>query len=1073
MRETPRMRSRHVIDHYDDFLERGLSALVRSCNPVRMPTRPDCSLEVFVGGDEGRVRFDAPSKTAAQCRAADATYDSDVRADLVCRWTAGKRSGEEIVQNARIMTLPIMLGSVADPVASASDAETRAAGECPFDEGGYFVVDGREKVVQAIEYQALYRPLVTEVPETDVRRRAQAAFIGTARTPGPGRAEFAMTDAGDITVTFHARPDFVVRRVALPLFTAMRALGCGDTDESIVALVRPFAPAARFADVMTACARTAGAVAGWNCAAAVQHVRASMGVGARTEDAHAMVAAFLPGVPPGLRAAQLGVLVGRFLDGAIGPGVRIDRDSACMKRVADAGAKLAELVGETYRALVAAAAAALEREHDNTRPQGLHVRDLVTAKSASRLFQAGIVTDKVRASLKGAWIERGAVQDAVVQELPRASLQAAHAYTCKVTNPMPPGILSRGPRELHGDTFGYICPSHTPEGRNVGLVRHMCLLMSVSVETSVDDALKALKRCGARPLGVDSDFSAGTCVTINDVLAAVVDDPLECRDAMIVARRSGAIPPDVSVAWLPGGLLEVRCDAGRMLRPLLVVRDGSPVAQTPGFAELQPAALELVDPHEMECCRVAMTREDLEPRTTHMELHGSAMLSATALMTPYSDHNAATRNVFSCKQMTACASLYASNFAERSDALVDLLHYGQRALVTTRHARAFHCDLMPYGENAIVAIMCASGYNQEDSIIMNEAAVQRGLFHTTHSDVIVADEEGRFAHPLSAGCVRLRGARFDKIDGDGLPLRGVSLEPGDVVVGRVGASGEDSSVVADVTTHGVVAKVDLIQGSPRRCKVTLADFRPPTVGDKFASRHGQKGIVGRLMPEADMPWTADGMVPDLIINPHALPSRMTVGQILEALFAKAAACDGDDADGTPFMEHDVAAAGARLAARQRDAQGDELCNSGLGGQQQVTPAFVAPTYYLRLKQQVRDKVAASNGGRRMAVTGQPTQGRANGGGLRMGEMEHDCVIAHGVAAFVKETNMERSDKPSQPYAIVDGAICCDHAETGEYDRADESAARTEFFRTEVPIAFKVAVAELGAMGVRTELIRRQ
>ena len=467
---------------------------------------------------------------------------------------------------------------------------------------------------------------------------------------------------------------------------------------------------------------------------------------------------------------------------------------------------------------------------------------------------------------------------------------------------------------------------------------------------------------------------------------------------------------------------------------------------------------------------------DIGPRTTHMEFHGTAMLSTVSLMTPYANHNQAPRNVFSCKQTTACASLYSSVFTDRWDVSVDLLHHAQRPLVTTRFATRFHANEMPYGENAIVAIMAASGYNMEDSVMMNAHAVQRGLFQTTHMTTVSCDEEGRerFCNPMASGCTNIKEAAFNKIDGMGLPIPGAHVDTGDVLVGKAspGPEGlEDRSLVADITIHGTVLKstvVSIAKGA-RKCKVRLGDMRYPTVGDKFASRHGQKGIIGRLVQPEDMPWTEDGIVPDVVINPHCLPSRMTVGHVLEALFAKASALDGRSSDATAFMKHDLAAAGDRIAAAGKDANGDELMASGPGGSQLAVPTFLCPTYYMRLKQQVADKVAAANGGRKMAVTGQPARGRANGGGIRMGEMEHDSLVAHGVAAFMKETYLDRSDKPPRPYTLVDGRFSSEHSQTRTHDRLDESAARTETFGANVPVAFKTLVSELGAIGIGTTL----
>jgi DNA-directed RNA polymerase subunit B len=500
-----------------------------------------------------------------------------------------------------------------------------------------------------------------------------------------------------------------------------------------------------------------------------------------------------------------------------------------------------------------------------------------------------------------------------------------------VANSMQNTILRRPPRQLYGDTLGFKCPNHTPEGLDAGLVLHLCLLASVSERggdaAAVEDAI--LSCDGVTRLRYETAVDAGeTHVLLNGRVFATTREPARLRKELVQKRRSGLLHPHVGVAWMPGRpCLEVNADHGRLLRPLLVVADGELAADTPGFAALLAAGhMELLDAAELDCCLVAMSQHDMTPRTTHMELHGTAMLSSVALMTPYADHNQAPRNVFSCKQSTACASLYAGNFEARWDASVDLLHHGQRPLATTRFATAFGVDDMPYGENAIVAIMTCSGYNMEDSVMMNAAAVERGLFETTHLTTHAVDEGPgeRFAHPLTSGCTDVRDALFDKLDAQGLPVLGADIRRGDALVGKVASDAGDRTVVADVTVHGTVAKVAVIPTSKgaRRCKVRLADHRRPTVGDKFSSRHGQKGIVGRLVAPEDMPWTEDGVVPDIVINPHCLPSRMTVGQILEALFCKAAALDGASADATPFMKHDLAAAERRLTAAGKHAHGD-------------------------------------------------------------------------------------------------------------------------------------------------------
>lgn len=1104
LEETPRPRARQVLSGYDRFLQEGARAVVASFNPVELSAGKD-SLQVFVGGDDAEVAWrpattaDGSVVTPNACRMLDTTYECDLVADLVCRWRSGTRAGEYIIQDARLGSVPTMLRSAACALRNAPPEEMAVAGECRHDEGGYFVVEGGEKVLQAIDRMANDVLVVSHVDDPDRSRTVEWEGVVRVHRPGDARPlklalQMSPGPNAAVSASFEVRSGGADSRraVTMSLFTAFRVLGV-DTDDAIVDLIDAFHGGDRMALelFLRTTAERSGATAGYSGVSAVQHLRSALSMGplVRTRDVEAIVAADMLGTAGDLRAAQLAMYTGKFV-AAVMAGRETNRDTVVMKRVDDAGAKMEDMFRAVYGEVVSRAATTLKVLYDDTRAAGKRIDGILGARDVPRVFSTAFFTDHLRSAIKGRWIAPGdaAQQDGVVHKLPRASLQAATAYTNRVTSSMRHTLLRRPPRALFGDTYGYTCPNHTPEGLHVGLVRHFTLLSEVSARgVDVAEVKAGLVEAGVLAAATSLDFvgvKGAVPVVVDGKVFGTAADPRAVVSDMRSRRRTGTIHPHVSVSIMPGDHLEVHADGGRVLRPLFIADEGALVARQPGWNDLlkgsddAPAAIELVDPYEMECCLVAQSPASVGSMHTHAEINGNAIFSSVALLAPFADHNPSPRNVFSCKQATACASLYATNFALRDDTGVDLLHHGQRPLVSTRVARAFGVDEMPYGENAVIAIMCFSGYNQEDSVIFNAAAVQRGLFSTTHYVTLTCDEDGkeRFAHPLAAGSVRAKGARYDTIDGNGLPILGSELHPGDAIVGKVSPEPDgfkDASLVSDVTIHGVVDRVSLIPISKgaRRCKVRVADYRQPTVGDKFASRHGQKGIIGRLMSAEDMPWTEDGIVPDIIINPHALPSRMTVGHVLEALFSKAACYDGVDADGTAFMRHSLEDVNERLGAHA-EMNGDEVMCAGQSGQQASTPTFLCPTYYMRLKQQVSDKVAAANGGRRMAVTGQPVQGRSNGGGIRMGEMEHDAMVAHGASAFIKETYVDRSDQPRRPFTFVDGAFSTENAHTRVHERHDQSAFSTDYFSAEIPVAFKTAVDELGAMGVGVKIGRR-
>jgi len=1103
-KETRYPRARHCITSYDEFLEHGLPETVAAANPLIL-AQDGHRLQVSVGPPTlvlGKMFAGTPDERVMlpnEARMLDKTYGADLYADLTCSWTQpGKDgSGQYVLERVKLGSLPVMLHSKACALRGLTPEELAASGECPFDEGGYHVIEGGEKIVTSRDASAMNRLLVERIEATDPRyakvRLEGRVFCRPHGSLFPRKVVLTVAPDGSLSVTLSMSRSLRVRsELTLPLFTAFRLCGL-ETDGDIMDAVLSFCVGLERADAyeMLRPSATRAKELGHTHAAAMAHVRSALAVGQPLRVAEAE-AALRGGLFPNASsdvhlhlaratAEMLGYAAGRPLP---------DRDALHLKRVESPGAKIADMFRDVYAEMTRLTLQALTREWNDTRAQSVPVSGVVVRQTAPRIVQSAVLTDLMRRALRGKWLSPspGALQqEGVVHTLPRASIHAALAYQSRVTNPAPATLKRREPRMLRGDQWGYLCAVHTPDGNNVGLVKQLAMFAEITPR-SVDVLAVVTALTAAGVVALSGDVPDGeTPVTLDGTLVGFCVDPRALREDLVSRRRAGTLSHWVSVHWIAGVSSEVSVstDGGRLSRPLLVVaRDGS-FSRTGGFSQLLPAAIEYVDVHEIDCCRVAVRPDDIVPgMTTHLELHASAILSPVSLLTPFSDHNAAARNIFSCKQTTACASLYASNLRSRADA-VNILHHSQVPLVSTRYGTLLGGDDMPHGENAIVAVMTYTGSNQEDAVILNAAAVQRGLFHTTHLDVLTCDEESaegaldRFAHPVSAGVFELRAEGYAGIDAGGLPVPGSEISPGEAIVGKVRkqpGSGlvVDTSLVAGPTEHGVVDRVVLVplNRGQRRCKIRVRDFREPTVGDKFASRHGQKGVVGRLLAEADMPFSADdGVMPDIVMNPHAFPSRMTVGHLLEAACAKATVFDGVRQDATPFMLHDMAAVSARLSGFG-DANCDVVMSAGTNGVQHGVPTFFAPTYYMRLKQQVADKVAATRVARKTAITHQPAQGRANGGGMRLGEMERDALLGNGLCQFIKETLVERSDRPARPTRIVGGVPVGSNRLHGTWDRPDDTAATTDVFSAELPAAMTALMSELGAMCIGATLSRR-
>jgi DNA-directed RNA polymerase II subunit RPB2 len=477
------------------------------------------------------------------------------------------------------------------------------------------------------------------------------------------------------------------------------------------------------------------------------------------------------------------------------------------------------------------------------------------------------------------------------------------------------------------------------------------------------------------------------------------------------------------------------------------------------------------------------------------------ILGICASIIPFPDHNQSPRNTYQSAMGKQAMGIYASNFTARMDTMAHVLYYPQKPLVATHAMEYMHFRELPAGINAIVAISTFTGYNQEDSLIMNQSSIDRGFFRSVFFRTYSASEENvplpgadgagaiaapgpmqpqwdQFENPSPAITAGMGQADYSKLEDDGLVSPGTAIFAGDVIIGKTVTvpdmsaltgqpprhSKRSTSVKARSTEAGIVDRVLLStnRDGQRFAKVRMRNIRYPQIGDKFASRHGQKGTVGMTFRMEDMPFTQEGMVPDIIMNPHAVPSRMTVGHLIECLLGKVMTHHGMEGDGTPFIKtFEVQAVAKLLHEIGYQRSGNEVLYSGHTGRQMDAQLFCGPVYYQRLKHMVDDKIHARSRGPTALITRQPMEGRGKDGGLRFGEMERDCIISHGSAALLQERMFLNSD----PYRIHVCESCglMAHADlrTNSFEcRACKSTAIAQVY---MPYAAKLLMQELTAM----------
>lgn len=1064
--------------------------------------------------------------TPMDCRLRNLTYAAPVYAKVVL--VDSENSHRE--QDIKLMDLPIMLKSDLDPLSKLTPEELVEKGEDPKDPGGYFIINGSEKVLIAQEDLASNNIIVDVMPEGSSSTHV-AKVVSTAK----GRRSQIVIERrkdGVFYASFQGRKfPALVLMAALGFSTEYEIMNAVSFDPEIQVQLLPSISEAQsiFPKLEIPPETPEEEVRRLEeeyrkkvVEEALDYIGARIAVGRPREERirraeRALDEYLLPhiGTDPSpttrlKKALFIGQMISKILEVHLGRRQPDDKDHYRNKRLKLAGDLLATLLRNAIVvSFIREVKSSIEKTYSKYRKVDLKM-----------VIKPNIITDRIlHAMATGNW---PGGRTGVSQILDRTNMLSTLSHLRRVVSPLARAQPHFEARELHFTSWGRMCPFETPEGANIGLVKNLALMAHVSVGYDEREVEQLLIQLGVKPLteileelresvrrgegSSPAEYISWSKVYLNGRLIGVHPNGGELASRVRELRRQGKLSPEVNVAFFRGEYLNevyVNCDAGRIRRPLLVVENGELKLRPEHVKMLKNGSLkfedlvkkgviEYLDPDEEENAYIALTPSEITKEHTHLEIWLPGTLGIVASIIPYPEHNQSPRNIYEAAMGKQSLGLYAANFQRRMDSRGHFLHYPQKPLVQTRALDVIGYNEKPAGQNMIVAVLTYTGYNIEDAVIMNKSSIERGLGRSTFFRVYTTVEykyPGGQEDKLTVPSSDIRGYKgpraYEKLEEDGIVAPETNVSGGDVLIGKVSPSRfmatqeltgseqakQDTSIVMRHGEKGVVDMVMITTDNDgnKLVKVRVRDLRIPELGDKFASRHGQKGVVGLIIPQYDMPFTEEGITPDLIINPHAFPSRMTVGQLIESIAGKVAALEGRLVDGTPFYKEDPERLMIVLKKHGYPETGEEAMYDGRTGELLKAPVFIGVVYYQKLHHMVSDKIHARARGPVQILTRQPTEGRARAGGLRWGEMEVDCLVGHGAAALLKESMIERSDK-----AVIYVCELCGHI--GYYDKirgryvCPIHKEKGVLKPVEVSYSFKLLLQELMSMSVMPRIM---
>ncbi len=1053
------------ITSFNEFIEHRMQKIVDEISESINNEEFEISLGKIKVGNPKIIEADGSSSLIMpyEARLRNLTYSAPVTLELTVK--KDDQVDSEIVEIGKI---PIMVKSdVCNTYGMSKDKLIENYND-PLDPGGYFIINGNERVMIMAEDLAENQPFI----ETDSKGNLTLRLFslrGTYRIP----IIVSENKEGLFEVSFSRFKD-------LPAIVILKALGLtkesdiakyiGKETDSVIVNLYEFVNLATKEDAMMYIAEKTNLQG--TKKEILDRVKQRVDsylfphIGQKREDRIK-------------KAVTLCKLIKQFLISKENPELKTDKDHYANKRVRLSGDLLATLFRVNLGILIRDVQYSLQKS--SKRRKFFSIKIIAKSTLFSHRVESAIAT--------GSWTGE---RSGITQNMDKTNYLAIISQLQRVSSMLPSEQENFMARTLHPTHYGRFCPIETPEGTEIGLRKNLALLSKVSTRVNFDEN-KFLKNLEGK--GLDEEGIVGKEVFFNGRFIGSVNEPEGFVKKIRDERREGGLPIQMNIRNDDNfGAVLISTEPGRVLRPLIIIENGNPKLKNEHLIQLEQGELkwndlikqgviEYLDAAEEENALIALYEEEVTPKHTHLEIDTIDLFGAVTSLVPYGNHDQSSRLNRGSKTQKQSLGLYAANYLCRLDTDVSILQYPQKPIV-----RSFVYDTLntyPAGQNLTVAIMTYEGYNMEDALVFNKGSLDRGVgrsFYFRPYSAVEMNYAGGLKDEISIPEKDTSGYKMEEsykhLENDGVVYPESEINEGEVLIGKTSPpkflseareisvrTKKESSRTMRQEEKGVVDSVFITEDDEgnKIVQVKTRDQRVPELGDKFATAHGQKGVIGMIAPEEDIPFTSKGIRPDVIFNPHGLPSRMTVGYLLELLAGKVGCLKGEVIDGTSFSGVSKKELETQLKGLGFRYDGKETMYNGITGKRMTARIFIGNLYYLKLKYMVGNKLHGRASGKVALLTRQPIEGRSRGGALRLGEMEQQALVAHGASLLLKERY--DSDKVVLPICLKCGSIGIDDNIRNKVMCPICNSEEIE--SVEISYAFKLLLEELQGLHIHT------